>query len=148
MTAAALGVIVALVGIVALIPYLVLQFKGLGIIVEIAGYGAISSTPAVWIGAAVATAYVMVSGVRGSAWTSVAKDTMILVVVVFLGIYFPLHYYGGLGAMFAAIEAGQARLHGAAGAGRERVVVFIHRPLDRARLLHVAAQFRFDLYGA
>jgi SSS family solute:Na+ symporter len=30
----ALGVIVALVGIVALIPYLVLQFKGLGIIVE------------------------------------------------------------------------------------------------------------------
>jgi solute:Na+ symporter, SSS family len=100
-----LGVIVSLVGIVALIPYLVLQFKGLGIIVEIAGYGAISSTPALWIGAVVATAYVMVSGVRGSAWTAVAKDTMILVVVVFLGIYFPLHYYGGLGPMFAAVEA-------------------------------------------
>jgi solute:Na+ symporter, SSS family len=30
---------------------------------------------------------------------------MILAVVVFLGIYLPLHYYGGLGAMFAAIEA-------------------------------------------
>ena len=29
---------------------------------------------------------------------------MILLVVVFLGLYFPLHYYGGLGAMFAAIE--------------------------------------------
>jgi SSS family solute:Na+ symporter len=100
----ALGVLVSLVGIVALIPYLVLQFKGLGIIVEIAGYGAIASTPAVWIGAAVATSYVMVSGVRGSAWTAVAKDAMILIVVVFLGIYFPLHYYGDLGAMFAAIE--------------------------------------------
>jgi SSS family solute:Na+ symporter len=100
----ALGILVSLVGIVALIPYLVLQFKGLGIIVEIAGYGAIASTPAVWIGAAVATAYVMVSGVRGAAWTSVAKDAMILLAVVFLGIYFPLHYYGGLGAMFAAIE--------------------------------------------
>jgi SSS family solute:Na+ symporter len=101
----ALGVLVALVGIVALIPYLVLQFKGLGIIVEIAGYGAIGSATAVWIGAAAATAYVMVSGVRGSAWTAVAKDAMILIVVVFLGVYFPLHYYGGLGAMFAAIEA-------------------------------------------
>jgi solute:Na+ symporter, SSS family len=99
-----LGVLVSLVGIVALIPYLVLQFKGLGIIVEIAGYGAIGATPPVWIGAAVATAYVMVSGVRGSAWTAVAKDAAILLVVVFLGIYFPLHYYGGLGAMFAAIE--------------------------------------------
>jgi solute:Na+ symporter, SSS family len=100
-----LGALVSLVGIVALIPYLVLQFKGLGIIVEAAGYGAIGATPAVWPGAAVATAYVMMSGVRGSAFTAVAKDIMILVVVVFLGLYFPLHYYGGLGPMFAAIEA-------------------------------------------
>jgi solute:Na+ symporter, SSS family len=82
----------------------VLQFRGLGIIVEIAGYGAISSTLAIWIGAVIVAAYVMVSGVHGSAWTSVAKDTMILAIVVFLGIYLPYHYYGGLGSMFAAIE--------------------------------------------
>jgi SSS family solute:Na+ symporter len=100
----ALGVLVALVDIVALIPYLVLQFKGLGIIVEIAGYGAISSTVAIWLGAIIVAAYVMVSGVHGSAWTSVAKDSLILVIVIFLGIYLPYHYYGGLGAMFAAIE--------------------------------------------
>ncbi len=99
-----LGVIVALVDIVALIPYLVLQFKGLGIIVEIAAYGAISSTLAIWIGAAIVAAYVMVSGVHGSAWTSVAKDIMILAVVIFLGLYLPAHYYGGLEPMFAAIE--------------------------------------------
>ena len=54
-----LGVIVSLVGLVALVPYLVLQLKGLGIIVEIAGYGAISSTLAIWIGAAIVAAYVM-----------------------------------------------------------------------------------------
>jgi solute:Na+ symporter, SSS family len=100
----ALGVLVALVDIVALIPYLVLQFKGLGIIVEIAGYGAISSTVAIWIGAIIVAAYVMVSGVHGSAWTSVAKDSLILVIVIFLGIYLPYHYYGGIGSMFAAIE--------------------------------------------
>jgi len=99
-----LGVIVAIVDIVALIPYLVLQFKGLGIIVEIAGYGAISSTVAIWVGAIVVAAYVMVSGVHGSAWTAVAKDILILAMVVFLGIYLPLHYYGGLGAMFTAID--------------------------------------------
>ncbi|MBR0798495.1 sodium:solute symporter [Bradyrhizobium jicamae] len=100
----ALGVLVALVDIVALIPYLVLQFKGLGIIVDVAGYGAISPTLAIWIGAIVVAAYVMVSGVHGSAWTSVAKDSLILGVVIFLGIYLPYHYYGGLGSMFAAIE--------------------------------------------
>ncbi|MDR3531710.1 MAG: sodium:solute symporter [Rhodopila sp.] len=101
----ALGVLVALVGIVALIPYLVLQLKGLGIIVDAAAYGAISPTLAIWIGAAVITAYVMVSGVRGSAWTAVVKDILILAVVLFLGIYLPIHYYGGYGSMFSAIDA-------------------------------------------
>ncbi|MBS0641078.1 MAG: sodium:solute symporter [Proteobacteria bacterium] len=100
----ALGVLIAVVGIVALVPYLVLQLKGLGIIVDAAGYGAISPTIAVWIGAAVVTVYVMVSGVHGSAWTAVAKDILILAVVLFLGIYLPWHYYGGIGAMFTAVH--------------------------------------------
>jgi solute:Na+ symporter, SSS family len=100
----ALGILVAVVGIVALIPYLVLQLKGLGIIVDAAAYGAISPTLAIWIGAAVVTVYVMVSGVHGSAWTAVLKDTLILAVVLFLGIYLPIHYYGGYGAMFTAID--------------------------------------------
>jgi len=100
----ALGVLVAVVGIVALIPYLVLQFKGLGIIVATASYGVIPPAVAVWIGAGVVTAYVMVSGVHGSAWTAVAKDVLILAVAVFLGVFLPIHLYGGFGAMFAAIQ--------------------------------------------
>ncbi|UMY17599.1 sodium:solute symporter [Methylobacterium organophilum] len=99
-----LGVLVALVGIVSLVPYMVLQLKGLGIIVSTASYGAIPPTVAIWIGAAVVTVYVTVSGVRGSAWTAVLKDMMILGVVVFLGIYLPYHYYGGIGEMFRAID--------------------------------------------
>jgi SSS family solute:Na+ symporter len=101
----ALGVLVAIVGIVALVPYLVLQLKGLGIIVDAAAYGAIPPAASVCIGAAVVTVYVMISGVRGSAWTAVVKDTLILAVVLFLGIYLPIHYYGGYGAMFQAIQA-------------------------------------------
>jgi solute:Na+ symporter, SSS family len=101
----ALGVLVSIVDVLALIPYLVLQFKGLGIIVAMASYGAISSTMAIWLGAAVVTAYVMISGVRGSAWNSVVKDVLILAVVVTLGIYLPIHYYGGVGPMFQAIDS-------------------------------------------
>lgn len=100
-----LGVLVACVGVAALVPYLVLQFKGLGIIVTTASYGAISSTVAIWIGAVVVTAYVIVSGVRGCAWNSVVKDTMILAIAVFLGIYLPVHYYGSHAEMFRAIDA-------------------------------------------
>lgn len=101
----ALGVLVALVGIVALIPYLVLQLTGLGIIVAAAGYGAISKDVAIWVGAVVATVYVVVSGIRGSAWTAVVKDAGILIVVLFLGIYLPIHLYGGIEAMFTRLAA-------------------------------------------
>ena len=101
----ALGVLVALVDVTALVPYLVLQFKGLGIIVATASYGAIASTTAIWIGAVVVTAYVIVSGVRGCAWNSALKDVMILAIALFLGIYLPIHHYGSLGEMFRAIDA-------------------------------------------
>jgi SSS family solute:Na+ symporter len=100
-----LGVLVAIVGVVALVPYLVLQFKGLGIIVSVASYGSISSSTAVWIGAATVTVYVMSSGMHGVAWNAVVKDALILAVVLFLGIYLPVHYYGGYSEMFRAIDA-------------------------------------------
>jgi solute:Na+ symporter, SSS family len=100
-----LGIFVSLVGVVAMIPYFVLQLKGLGIIVSEASYGTISPTIAIWIGLTVVTVYVMVSGIHGSAWTAVAKDILILVVVLFLGIYLPVHYYGGFQPMFEAVEA-------------------------------------------
>lgn len=98
-----LGILVSVVGIVAMIPYLVLQFKGLKLIVETTSYGAIPGDAAVWIGAAVITLYVMASGLHGSAWTAALKDIMILGVVVFLGIYLPLHYHGGFEQMFSGI---------------------------------------------
>ena len=44
--------------------------------------------------------YVVVSGVRGSAWTAALKDALILVVVVAMGLYLPYHWYGGIGPMF------------------------------------------------
>jgi SSS family solute:Na+ symporter len=99
-----LGVAVSLVSVAALLPYLVLQMKGLGIIISEASYGALSPALAVWISTAVLIVYVVISGVHGSAWTSVLKDLMILGVAVTLGIYLPVHYYGGYGDMFAAIE--------------------------------------------
>lgn len=100
----ALGVLVALVGFVALIPYLVLQLKGLGIIVSIASYSAVSANQGIVIGAVVVALYVALSGVHGSAWTSVVKDALVMFVAVFLGLYLPYHYYGGVGEMFAAID--------------------------------------------
>lgn len=99
-----LGVLVSLVGVVALIPYLVIQLKGLGIIVSTASYGSISPTLAIWIGVIAITVYVMISGVHGSAATSILKDGMVLLVCLFIGIYIPFHYYGGVQPIFETIN--------------------------------------------
>lgn len=100
-----LGILVAAVGVIAIIPYLILQFKGLGIIVSEASYGSISPAAAVWIGVIGVTIYVMISGIHGSAWTAAIKDILIFFVVVFMGLYLPFHFYGGIQPMFEAVEA-------------------------------------------
>jgi solute:Na+ symporter, SSS family len=77
---------------------------GLGIIVQIAGDGTIPR--ALRCGPALQwqrpTCWYPACAVRRGRRSS--KDIVILAVVVFLGIYFPLDYCGGIGAMIAAIE--------------------------------------------
>ncbi len=98
-----LGMLVSLVGVTAIVPYLVLQLKGLGIIVSECSYGAVAVAPAVWMSVAVLVAYVIVSGVSGSAWTAVVKDVLILGVAVALGVVLPGRVAGGLGPLFDRI---------------------------------------------
>ena len=101
----ALGNVVAVVSIAALMPYLVLQLKGLGIIVSESSYGAISANAAIWIGTIAMVIYVMVSGVKGSAMTATLKDAIVLLCVVGLGIVLPYKLHGGIGPMFTRIIA-------------------------------------------
>ncbi|ARW05611.1 sodium:solute symporter family protein [Bacillus atrophaeus] len=99
-----LGVLVALVGVIGMIPVIVVQLKGMGIIVSQASYGAIPMHTAVWLGAISLTVYVMISGVHGSAWIAIIKDIVMVGVIGFLGIYLPIHYYGGFQLMFEAVH--------------------------------------------
>lgn len=101
----ALGQVVAVVSIAALMPYLVLQLKGLGIIVSESSYGAISADTAIWLGTAATVVYVVLAGVKGSAMTAALKDAMVLVCVVALGIALPYTLHGGIGPMFTRLMA-------------------------------------------
>ncbi len=100
-----LGLLVALVGVVSIIPYMVLQLNGIKIIVSEASYGAISPNLAVWIGVIVVTIFVYISGIHGSAFTAILKDILMLITILFLGIYLPFHYYGGVEPMFRTLDA-------------------------------------------
>jgi SSS family solute:Na+ symporter len=100
----ALGLLVAIVALVATIPYLILQLKGLGIIVELTSQGSLSPSAAIWCGAVAMIVYVTISGMHGCASTAIVKDILVLGICAFLGFYLPYHYYGGLGEMFIRLE--------------------------------------------
>jgi SSS family solute:Na+ symporter len=94
------GHVVALVGCLALLPYLVLQLKGMGILVSESSYGLIGPSTAILIGTAATVVYVVLSGVRGSAVTAALKDTLVLCTAVGLGVALPRVLHGGIGPMF------------------------------------------------
>ncbi len=100
-----LSVFVALVGVVFIIPYLQLQLKGLGMIVEEASDHTITPAIAIVISSVLTCAFVYTSGIRGSAWVSVIKDVMMLVAVGVVGFGVPYAYFGGIGDMFSALHA-------------------------------------------
>lgn len=92
--------ILAVLTVVVLIPYLTLQMKGAGIVLNTISEGAIP----IWLGAAIAyfvvLVYVFFSGVMGVGWTNTFQGIFMLIIAWFLGIYLPNSLYGGIGPMF------------------------------------------------
>ncbi len=95
--------ILAILTVVVLIPYLTLQMKGAGIVLNTISEGAIP----IWLGAAIAyfvvLVYVFFSGVMGVGWTNTFQGIFMLIIAWFLGIYLPQKMYGGIGPMFTEI---------------------------------------------
>ena len=105
-----LSVVIALISIAALIPYITLQMRGAGIVIEAVTEGRVP----LWAGAAVAYGivliYVLVSGVRAVGWTNTLQGMFMIGIAWTLGIYLPYSLYGGIGPMFDAIVAQRPEL--------------------------------------
>jgi SSS family solute:Na+ symporter len=95
-----LGVLVAVIGVVFIIPYLQLQLTGLGLIVEVASNYTISPNVAILLSFFLTCIFVYTSGIRGTAWVSIVKDIMMIAAVAIVGIGVPYIYFGGIGPMF------------------------------------------------
>jgi len=94
-----LGVLVAVVGIIFIIPYLQLQLTGLGLIVNVATDGAVSGPVAMLVSFALVAAFVYSSGIKGNAWVAVMKDIMMILAIVAIGITIPYLQFGGIAPM-------------------------------------------------
>src|SRR3954449_10672889 len=99
------GAFVAIVATLALLPYIQLQIQGMGLVVSAMSYGEIGLEAAFVIGFVVSVGFVLISGLRGSAWVSVLKDALVILTIAFLAVYLPLKLFGGYGQLFGRLRA-------------------------------------------
>src|SRR3954469_6576047 len=99
------GAFVAIVATIALLPYIQLQIQGMGLVVSAMSYGEIGLKAAFVIGFVVSVGFVLISGLRGSAWVSVLKDALVILTIAFLAVYLPLKLFGGYGELFGRLRA-------------------------------------------
>ena len=96
-------IIIGVVSLLAFIPYLTLQIKGMGYIFNVLTFDNISYNFGALIALGIVVIYVATSGVRGAAWSDVFQAILMLIVAWILGIYFVESLHGSLGNMFSKI---------------------------------------------
>ena len=98
-----LSALMAVLTLAAFVPYVTIQMRGAGIVIEAVTDGAIP----LWAGAAVAYGivmlYVLTSGVSAVGWTNTFQGVFMVGIAWALGIYLPNRLYGGVGPMFERI---------------------------------------------
>jgi SSS family solute:Na+ symporter len=98
-----LALSMAVISFVAFVPYLALQMKGAGYVLNAVSLGAIPD----WAGALgvymVVLAYVLRSGVLGVGWTNTLQGIFMMCLAWGLGLYLPYRLHGGIGPMFAKL---------------------------------------------
>lgn len=99
-----LGILVAITGIVALLPYIALQIVGMQAVLAVMFYqtslsniaGISISDIALVISFIILAAFVFTSGLRGATLTAVMKDILIFTTVIVVIIAVPLELLGGI----------------------------------------------------
>ncbi|HHX47850.1 MAG TPA: sodium:solute symporter family protein [Brevibacterium sp.] len=112
-----LAILVAVLATIFIVPYTQLQIQGMGAVVNAMSYGAIDLKVAAIVSFIVAEAFILFSGLRGSAWVSVLKDGLVIHAVAFLAIYVPLHYFDGLAPLLDRVVSEKSQWLTFPGAG-------------------------------
>ena len=105
-----LSALLALLSLVAFVPYITLQMRGAGIVIEAVTDGHVP----LWLGALVAygivIVYVLSAGAMAVGWTNTFQGVFMVVIAWTLGLYLPYRLYGGIGPMFEQIAEARPAL--------------------------------------
>ena len=98
-----LSALLAGLTLAAFVPYVTIQMRGAGIVIEAVTDGRIPLAAGAALAYAIVLVYVLSSGVSAVGWTNTFQGIFMLVIAWALGIYLPYRLYGGVGPMFEQI---------------------------------------------
>ncbi|GAA2789984.1 sodium:solute symporter family protein [Saccharopolyspora taberi] len=117
------GGAVAVLTTVFLLPYIQLLITGMGVVISTISYGTIGLETGYVIAFVVTEAFVVASGLRGSAWVSILKDVLVIVTLLVVFVHVPLHYFGGFGELLGRLVAERPQWLALPGHGKESLGV-------------------------
>ncbi|WP_321368943.1 sodium:solute symporter family protein [uncultured Desulfuromusa sp.] len=104
-----LGVLAAVFGIMALIPYIAVQLMGGGIVIETFTNGQISFAMGVTITFIFMVLIISLAGLKSVVWTDTLQGLFFLTVLIGMAVY-ALMLVGGAGEMFSTLNANHTKL--------------------------------------
>lgn len=105
-----LSVLIASLTLIAFVPYITLQMRGAGIVIEAVTEGHVPLALGAALAYAIVIIYVLGSGMMAVGWTNTFQGVFMLIIAWTLGLYLPFHLYGGVGSMFERIAAERPEL--------------------------------------
>ena len=98
-----LSALIAALSLIAFVPYITLQMRGAGIVIEAVTDGNVP----IWLGSLIAYGiviyYVLASGAMAVGWTNTFQGVFMVIIAWSLGLYLPHRLYGGVRPMFEQI---------------------------------------------
>ena len=98
-----LSALIAGLSLIAFVPFITLQMRGAGIVIEAVTDGKVP----IWLGSLVAygivVLYVLASGAMAVGWTNTCQGVFMVIIAWSLGLYLPYRLYGGVTPMFEQI---------------------------------------------
>ena len=95
-----LSVLAAAIGVIALLPYFVVQIVGSGYLFTAATGGKIPFWLCTFLVFIIVLIYTFVGGLRAIGWTNVIQGFILLIAAWTIGLVIPYRFYGGVEAMF------------------------------------------------
>lgn len=94
-----LSSLIAIVGVLMLIPYICLQLSGIQDTLQAAGTGYINVKIVVIVSFLLVALYTFFSGIKGPTYTAIIKDVLVWVIMLFMVVSLPIIHFGNWGTM-------------------------------------------------